>query len=357
MQIRSWRGTSTVGPSSPKRGFPWARVLLLLAILGLAGYIILPGYFYVSADALVKGDLVPVAPLYRVRIDRLYVQCADYVHAGESVARVSNFLVQAGYQRQYLQSIADMQLSRIALYEQVISAKENAANLHQKYLSAATDAERLGETYASYNQAYKQGAIAEVDWAAKRNEWLASTALARSEYAAWQRAEQEVERIGDAQTAKITADRQLSAQAQDLAEETGSTTLRAPVSGYVVDCVDRPQNVIEPSSPIFEIFEPDRAYVLAYFNPGSLSNIHLNQRVQLKIAGVQGTLTGRVGPIYPSLTKLPSELTRFFWQHVQWSEYRPVKIYLDDVSPREREQLYYDAQARVSVSLRGHGSK
>ncbi len=354
MRIRSWRGSTTVSSSSPKRGFPWARVLLIVGILAILAYIFLPGFFYISADALVQGNLVPVAPLYRVRIDRLLVACDDHVDAGQRLAVVSNFLVQADYQRQYLQSVSDLQLSKIALDEHVLTAKENAETLHEKYLAAAIDAERLGNTFASYDQAYRGGAVPRVDWDNKRNEWQAAAALARSDYQAWQRAAQAVEKVGYDQTAKINSDKQLSQQAQDLATRTGSEALRAPVSGYIVDCVDRPQNVIEPSTPIFNIFEPNRAYVLAYFDPGAVEKVHLGQQVNVTIAGVSGRLTGTVGAIYPTLSKLPPELTRFFWQHVQWSEFRPVKILLDNVPAKQRQQLYYGAQARVTLGLNDH---
>ncbi len=73
MRLRSWRGTTPLS-ESPKRPFPWARTLLILAVVGLIAYIFLPNYFYLRADALVQGNLVPVTPIYRVRVDNLLVQ-------------------------------------------------------------------------------------------------------------------------------------------------------------------------------------------------------------------------------------------------------------------------------------------
>ncbi len=351
MRFRSWRGSTSLTPST-RRAFPWARVLLLLAFIAGIAYVFLPGYFFVSADALVKGNLVPVTPLYTVRIDRLLVQCNDRVTAGQNLAMVSNFLVQADYQRQYLQSDSQLQLSKIALYQQVAAAREAASVLQDKYRSSDLTAQQFGATFKSYDEAYRADAIPRVDWAAKKTEWQSAVYLAKSDYDAWHRALQEVQRVSQSQNSKIASDQQLSSVAHSLTTRVGSEPMPAPVSGYVVDCVGRPQDVVQPSNPIFTIFEPKRAYVLAYFNSNSASQLRINQPVEITIAGLTNKLDGRIGSTYPNLSKLPEQLTRFFWQHEQWSQYRPVKILLDRLSPQDRDALYYDAQARVRVRIR-----
>lgn len=351
MRFRSWRGSTALAPST-RRGFPWARVLLVAGGLGVIAYVFLPGYFFISADALVKGDLVPVTPLYAVRIDRLLVQCNDRVVAGQKLAIVSNFLVQGDFQRQYLESDSQLRLSQIALDQQVATAKESADVLHQKYLSSSLTAKQLQATFRSYDEAYRAGAIARVDWAAKKTEYQSAAYLAQSDLDSWQRALQQVQRVGQDQSSKIASDQQLSSQAQKLTSRVGSEPMLAPVSGYIVDCIGRPQDVVQPSSPIFTIFGPGRAYVLAYFNSNSVSQLRVNQPVEVSVAGLQDKLQGRIYSIYPNLSKLPDQLTRFFWQHEQWSQYRPVRILLSGLSPQDRDQLYYDAQARVSVRIR-----
>ncbi|MHB8355070.1 MAG: HlyD family secretion protein [Vulcanimicrobiaceae bacterium] len=350
MRLRSWRGSTPLSPT-PQRSFPWARVVLLVAALALAAYLVVPNFYYLRADALVKGDLVPVTALYRVRVDRLLVNCNDHVSAGQRVALVSNFLVQADYQRQYLQSLEQLQLSRIALDEQVAAARTNMADLHERYLAAALDAKRLGDQFHAYDEAYRSGAVPRVDWQQRQTEWQSAVASAESARYGWQRAEQEVKRIGIDENARIASSEQISEQAQALARRVGGEPLLAPVSGYVVNCLERPQNVIQPSTALFDIFQPDRAYVLAYFSPSTTDRIQIGEPVDVKIAGIPHTLSGRVGSIYPDLAALPAQLTRFFWQRVQWTQYRPVRILLDHVKPQDRARLYYDAQARISIAL------
>lgn len=351
MRLRSWRGSTPLSPS-PRRPFPWARTILILAILGVAAYLLVPNYFYVRADGLVQGDLVPVSPLFRARVDKLLVHCDDKVTQGQTVAVVSNFLVQSDYQHQYLQSQQQVELSRVALDERVSAAKTNADSLKAKYEAAQLDVDRTHNAFLSYDQAYKQGAIAKVDWQGKLTEWQTAQANARSALSDWQLAQQEVGHIAAAENARIAASQQLSDSAQAMAQQVSSEPLVAPVSGYIVHCTQRPMNVIEPATPLFNIFEPNRAYVLAYFSPSAVSKIHLNQTVDMNIAGINKTVPGRVSAIYPDLTALPTQLTRFFWQHVQWNEYRPVRIELDKLPAKDRQELYFDAQAQVSVRLR-----
>jgi multidrug resistance efflux pump len=348
MNIGSWRKSVPVS-ETPRRPFPWARIVLVLALIGVAAYFVVPYYQYISADGLVQGDIVPVSPVYRVRVDKLLVSCADKVHQGEPVAIVSNFLIQADYEHQYQQSVAQLQLSRVALDEGVAQAQTNAAMLKEKYEASKQDAQRLYATFQTYDQGYQQGAIAKVDWEGKRNEWLSAVATNRSDFQAWKLAQQQVHRIGVDNREKISKDQEMADQEQALASRLGNDELVAPVSGYIVNCVERPSNVLEPSQALFNIFQPERAYIVAYFNPTRVAKIYPNEQVQVTVPGMKQPFTARVQDIYPNLAKLPPELTRYFWQHQQWSQYRPVRIALDRVPSSVREHLYYGAQVRVQV--------
>ncbi len=264
---------------------------------------------------------------------------------------VSNFLVQADYQRQYLQTQQQTQLSQIALDQSVAEARANAETLHQRYLAAALDVQRVQDTVVSYDRAYAEGAVAKIEWQDKHTELRSDQAVAESARVAWKRAQEQVNHIVADQNAKLVSDRALSAQSQSLAQQVGSQPLLAPVSGYIVNCVDRPDNVLQPGTALFDIYSPDRAYVLAYFSPGGVENVSIGQPVKIRIAGVKDQVTGHVLSIYPDLSRLPPQLTKFFWQHVQFAEYRPVKIAIDRISAADRQKLYYDAQARVSINL------
>jgi multidrug resistance efflux pump len=348
MRLRSWRGTQPLSTST-RRPFPWVRLTLFLAVVGVLAYIFVPDYYYIRADALVQGSLVPVTPIYRVRIDNLLVSCNDRVRAGQQVAIVSNFLVQADYQREYIQSEQQEQLSQISLDQNVAEARENAETLHQRYVAALSDQQRVQETVKSYERAYAQGAVSRIEWQDKQAELATDEAVTASAKEAWERAQERVDVIVRDSNEKIASDQELSTQAQSLAQQVSRQPLIAPVTGYIVDCVDRPQNVIDPGVHLFDIYSPDRAFILAYFNPNAVAGVQLGQKARISIAGISHDVTGHVISIYPDLDKLPAQLTKFFWQHVQFSEFRPVKISIDTISKEDREKLYYDAQARVYI--------
>ncbi len=324
----------------------------MLLVLAIAVYLFLPTYFFVSADALVQGDLVPVTPIYRARIERLYVQCDQHVAAGQKLAVISNFLVQADYQKQYEDSLMQLNLSKIALDQGVAQARTAAEAAREKYSAALATANRLGETFQSYDRAYKAGAIPRVEWDARRGDWQAAVATADALRQEVVHADQFVQRVTVDQRSKITVDEAASSREQGIVQRVGAETMLAPVSGYIVDCKERPQNVVEPGAPVFDIFEPNRAYVLAFFNPASLDKVHIGEKVEIHVTGLSKNVEGRVIGVYPDLSKLPDQLTRFFWQHEQWSEYRPVRISLDTLPPSLRSQLYYDAQTHVRIRVR-----
>ena len=351
MRIRSWRGLTPVS-TSVRRSFPWARVLLIVGFIAILAYLLIPNYFFASADALVQGDLVPVTPIYRARIDQLFVNCDDHVRAGQKVAVVSNFLVQADYQQQFQQAVASESLSQIALDQGVAAARTDAEADEQKYLAANADAQRLQQVFAGYDTAYKSGAIGRFEWESKRADWQAAVALAAGLRDVWQHAQEHVTRVESDNTAKLASDRTAEARVQALATRVGAEALTAPVEGYIVDCKQRPQNVVEAGAPIFDIFSPDRAYVLAYFDPNAIAYAHIDGDVEVDVTGLSKPIAGRIQNVYPNLDKLPPQLEKFFWQHVQWSEFRPVRVALDHVPASDRAQLYYGAQARVKIRIR-----
>ena len=351
MKLRSWRGTTSVTTTVARRRFPWARLILVAVVLAIAAYLLIPAYFYVSADGLVQADLVPVTPLYRARLDQLLVRCDDHVVKGQTLAVISNFLVQADFQQQYEKTVIDLNLSKIALDQGVSEARIQEEEAHQKYIAADIDAQRLAQSFGQYDSAYKAGAVGQAEWNSRRLDWQAAVATAESARQTWQHAKDHIARVQADQQTKIDTDQAVSTRTQALAKRVSSEPLKAPVSGYIVNCVDRPENVVEPSQTLFEIFDPQRAYVLAYFDPNAMDKVVIGGPVEVTVHGFRNPLNGHVGRIYPTLAKLPGELTRFFWQHVQWSEYRPVRIELDGLSAARRDELYYGAQARVQIRV------
>lgn len=327
-------------------------MLVLIALLASA-YILVPRYFYLDADALVQGELVPVTPIYRAKLAQLYVRCNDRVSAQQTLAVISNFLVQADYDQQYEEAKERLALAKIALDEGVSQARALEDAAHQKYLAAQLDADRKGTLFEAYDRTYRLGAIGRVEWESQRAEWQTALATAKSLRDEWQDARLRLTRVGIDEEARISANTEATARVGALSKRVSAEPLKAPVSGYIVECNNlRPDNVIEPGIPLFDIFDPRRAYILAFFSPSAIANLRVGQEAQIDVKGIGQTLDGRVTGIYPNLTKLPEQMTRFFWEHVQWAEYRPVRIAFSNVPPGVLAQLGYDSQSRVRIRIR-----
>ncbi len=325
---------------------------MLLVAVAIA-YVLLPRYFYLEADALVQGELVPVTPIYRAKLARLLVKCNDQVKPRQTLAIVSNFLVQADYDEQYAEAKERLVLARIALDEGVSQARALEEAAHQKYLAAQLDADRKGSLFAAYDHSYRAGAVGRVEWQSVRQEWLAAVATARGLRAGWRDAQERLKRVVIDERSRINANQENTNRIGALSQRVSAEPLKAPVGGIIVECNNlRPDNVIDPGTPLFDIFDPQRAYILAFFDPSAVDRLRVGQKAEITVKGIARTLDGRVIGIYPNLTKLPEQMTRFFWEHVQWSEYRPVRIAFTNLPESVREQLGYDSQSRVRIQIR-----
>lgn len=337
--------------STPRRAFPWLRVILLLLVAGGIAYFVIPRFFYISADAQVQGDLVPIAPLFRARIERLQAHCNDRVHAGQSVAVVSNFLVAADYEQQEEQSRQQLAAARIASDEGVSEARIEEQQARDEALADELAARKARELMTATAADFRAGAVGRAEWDAVREDAAIAASRAEGATQAWHQAAE--------RTQRVVADNATKSQSYALAvnrlgalrDRVQAEPLHAPISGRLVDCAARPLAIVEAGTPIFNIFGTDRAYVLAYFSPGDAARMRVGQLASVDVSGMPAGLQGKIVAIYPDLTKLPDALTKYFWQHEQWSEYRPVRVAFEGLRSDLREQLAYGARGTVRIRL------
>ena len=354
MYLRSFRPLALPGPPPKRRRFPWAR-LIIIALIGLvAAWIFVPRYLNLTAAGLVEGDLVPIAPLFSAKLQSKLASCEDSVTAGQPLAVVTNFLLEGQYAQDYQKAQDQLSTERIAQVQGLAEAKIDAASAAEKYSSALYDAQKLEITKNAYEKTYQQGAIGRVAYDSALADWQAAVAEANSLREVMNEANTRVARVQEDTGTVVQGSEQQMALFTSLKDQVQAQTLRAPVSGTIVDCENaKPDNIIEAGAPIYRIFDPGRAYILAYFDPGTAPKVHVGQKAIVSITGLSDDIQGKVVSVYPSLAALPDQLTRYFWQKPQWSEYRPVKIKLLNVTPQMREQLTYDSQVHVRIPQRG----
>jgi multidrug resistance efflux pump len=349
MHVRTLRPPGPQELPRKRRGFPWARVIFTLVILGVLGYIFVPRYYSIGADGLVVGNLVPVTPLFDARIDTIGVQCGQSVSKGQAVAIVTNFLLEGQYQQDYQKAISDLTTQRIAQNQGVTEAIAAEASAQEHYQSAAYETQKLALVKDAYQKTYEQGAVGRVAYEQALSDWQAAVAEEQSLKSAWDQARQRVDRVEAEDANLVQGYANQVAVTNDLKNQVQTQTLFAPVTGRVVECDGQPQAIVVAGTPIYRIFAPDRAFVLAYFDPKATEGVHVGDKATVSILGIPDKVEGRVQVIYPTLSRLPDQLTKFFWQHQQWSEYRPVKIALPKMDAGVTQALAYDAQVRVNI--------
>jgi multidrug resistance efflux pump len=339
-------------PVARRRHFPIARIVLIGALLGVLAYIFVPRYLNVTAYGLVQGDLVPVAPLFSARLASRLVECEQSVKQGQPLAIVTNFIMEGQYAQEYQRAEEDERTQQIAETEGLSQALTDEAAARAKYDSALYQARKLELTKTAYERTYRQGAIGRVAYENAAAEWQAADAEAAGYRQMMVAAQEHVQRVRDESSERVAGFQQQAQLVNSLKNQVHAQTLSAPISGRVVECTAQPAQVVDAGAPIYKIFSPKRAYVLAYFEPNSVQHVRLGARATVTLTGFDAPFHGRVTAIYSSLSKLPDQLTKYFWQKEQWSEYRPVKIVLDDVTPRLLGELTYDSQVNVSIPQR-----
>jgi multidrug resistance efflux pump len=350
MYVRTLRPPSPKPIPPPRLGFPWARVILIVAIIGVILYFALPWYFNFTAQGVVDGDLIPVGPIFRSRIEQTLVQCNDMVGEGQHLAVVTNFLLEGQYTTAYQKAVEDLRTDQISQSEGPAQARIAEASARQAYLSSVYDARKLEITKNAYEQTYRQGAIGQVAYEGARAAWQAAVAESDGLRDVWSQAQERTRRVQAESAQRVSADSKSVAQLEGLMGQVRTHVLSAPVQGQVVECAAQPQAIVEAGTPIYKIFAPGRAYVLAFFGPSAVTSLHVGDAASVSIAGISGEREGKIAAIYPTLSKLPDQLTRYFWQRQQWSEYRPVKIALVQTDPDFQRQLTYDAQVQVRIT-------
>jgi multidrug resistance efflux pump len=353
MYLRTLRPPALPGPPPRRRWFPWSRVLLVVAICSIIAYIFLPRYFTLSADGLIEGDLIPVSPLFTSRISERLVQCNQNVAHGQPLAIVSNFILEGQYTQDYQKALEDLRTQQIAQNEGLSQAQIDEASAYQRYESAMYQARKLETVKNAYEETYHDGAIDRVAYESALADWQAAAADANSLREVWQQAAVRVRRVQADNAARIAGAQSQANEAAGLAEQVRSQTLSAPVSGTLVECTAQPGAVVDSGAPIYKIFAPDRAYIIAFFDPNAIAKLHVGETAAITIPGFPQQIDAKVVGVLPSLSKLPDQLTRYFWQHQQWTEYRPVKLVITHLDASLRSQLTYDAQVQVKIEQHG----
>lgn len=336
----------------------WTRFALVPLLGGTFMYAVAVPPANLRVEGLLQGDLIPVAPLYRAQITQQLTSCYSKVKAGEPLVIVSNFMLDEQYASDYQIRMASMHLEEINQNEGAAAAAMEIQVARQNYEAAAASAEKAKALSQAYDELHEARAIGRIARDAARSDSLRAAAETAALREAWQKSQLNLAQIKKGSVEKIASLRQQLSLTEEARKRVSTQPLLSPASGQVLDCAAHPNAVVEAGTPIYRIFDINRAYVMVFTDPSEISRLSVGMPAYLTIPGISETLPGHIAALTPEAAKLPEALTRYFWQHNQWSQYRPVKIALDNLEkldPALREKLIFDARVQVRIPVSSWG--
>ncbi len=316
------------------------RKLFLLGFAILAAGAVVGDRAWTRANGVVAGELTAVSPIAEARLQKLFVNCLDHVVKGQRVAEFDNEATVEGA-NQLIQQLE--LLRRQALAESDIAKSQSDAA--RKVVEAQTaELQQAHAVLKAESDLVKKQFVANLVW--QNAQATVIRAEADKAAAEFIYESKQAEQAKAAVSASVLTDRINSLRAS--AELTGHFYLTAPKDGTVTECTAHEGEVVAAKSTIFQIFNPDDAYAIVFFDPSDIARLQFGQDVALQVTGFAAGVHGRVGGFYPELSALPSALTRYFWQQERWSQYAPVRVNFDGLQPQDKARLVAWAQLSVS---------
>ena len=334
-------------PRGPGRKWlPWLLSLGFTAAVALGAWFWYAGSVAIKSDGVVMGDPTVVASLYPGRVVTVPA-CFNPVLAGEPLYSIANDLLLSQLEDGLLRQ-EDRVISTEAEIERIEGRIAIARERHRGALALLS---RYREAWEAHDRLLQAGVVTRVEWQQARAALENAQAEAGSRQA----------EIDEAMAALEQAHRRIEIEQDRLVERQSrlgqrfdsvhSTTIVAPISGILVDCTARSGEVIAAGAPLAQIFDPREAYVMAFFDLGSLSELHVGRPVSIEIRGVPRSLTGTIVTVDPAIRDLPDQLRRFFWQAPQWAQFVPVRVALPDSDPATYGKLRFGMPATIRIGL------
>jgi len=323
------------------------RVILVLVVAAVATWFLYGDQVSIDAQGIVIGNTTALSSLRRGRMVYADVPCNSPVQAGdplfgfehetERTAGLGNLNI---LEERLARARVDVDRAGIALQ-----------TAEQRLRVAEREAASMRDRVAVLEELMAAGAITRFDWqdARSRLDGLEATIALRAAEVADQQAA-----LGLARRLVVLEAQHLDAERTAVADQEVQdrfSQILAPVSGVLVSCTVKPGEVAEAGAPVAELFVPEQAYVLAFFEPTQANRLPVGTPATVDIVGVGGTLAARIGPREIDMRELPENLQRFFWEAPQWSQFQPVQVWLEPKQQADMSELRQGARARINVSL------
>jgi multidrug resistance efflux pump len=341
--FRTGAGDAVTAVTAGGRGRLWRFSLSRAALFAIAAAIIAglaADRAWVKGNGIVAGELTAVAPIVQARLKRLFVSCLDHVVQGQRLAEFENeATVQAAAQQ-----LQQLRLELTQARAEIDIADREAEAAHKLVEAQTALLQQLIVVLKAQDELVKKQNVAALIWEKAKADVVRADAEARAAEFVYET------KRADQKKAELAAEllQQRIDSFVNSPELTGNFYLTAPKDGVVTECSARPGEVIAVKTPIFQIFNPDDSYAVVFFDPNDIGKLVPGQPFTVKIGGIGEPVTARIAGRYPELSALPNSLTRYFWQQEKWSQYAPVRLDFDRLSPAEKSRLLAWAQLSAS---------
>lgn len=260
----------------------FAIVVACIAIVGIL--LIKPDNSVTQGQA--DCDAVRVSGKLPGRVERLYVQPGDYVHKGDTLAKIYSSTVDAKlYQAQSMQNAAAAQTDKVDR-----GARSEVKKSAQSVLQQAQAAETIArKTYQRMQSLYEQGVITEQKRDEAKAAYDAATAqvaAAKSQYEmALNGAQQEDKR---ASRSMANAARGSVMEVQSLLED---QYLLAPCDGEVSEIYPQEGELVGIGTPVMSISKLNDMWVSFSVREEMLNNLPMGKEIDVTIPALGGKKT------------------------------------------------------------------
>jgi multidrug resistance efflux pump len=332
-------------PSPARRRRVAFRRVVALLIVGLVVYAFLfIEQSWVRGDGLVQGPTVLVEPVNKARIKEIYATCNVPVKKDQKLVLLENETKGVEFNN----TVRQLESRKIELSGNVKVAAEDVSQARVAYNGRLAVLAEKATIFNIHDRLYKEGVIARTEWDLARiayktaeAESLTAEAEWRSKQASYDRAERQL--LADAKA----IDQQL-VEMRASEEIQKEQTLRAPKDGVITECGYLAGAVVDAGISVFVIFDPKESFIEAYFEPSTVQRLAVGMKGSVRLPGFAEALELPITSIDTVITRRPEELTRYFWQREQWTQYQPVRFGLKDLPPDQLNRVRFGAHAAVS---------
>jgi multidrug resistance efflux pump len=311
----------------------WVLVIVCVLVLLILYYALAELYTPFTTEAYAQAYVVQVAPQVAEKVIRVHVREGSRVKAGDLLFELDPALFE--------QKVASLEAKLVEAQHQVKQLDADLAAAKADHDRLVAEADYAAAVHRQEQAIYKTESTTE-------RRYLEAVQKNKSSQAAVRQSENNVRRIEDALSARISGENAMVAQVRaDLAEarlKLSYTRVTAPCDGLITDLQLREGAYVHTGQAAMTLIDTGRWLIVANFRENSLARLREGQPALIALRGLPGQLfSGTVSSVGWGVSQ---------GQGVPSGQLPDVKIATSWVPPAQRFQVRLTLDDPGSVPLR-----